>query len=56
MLLRLMEIFGMRTAEHRPDDRDANARREADLRERLARLEREVDVIQRTQTDEQQHP
>lgn len=53
MLTWLMTVFGIRPDARLSDDRRDAARRERDLRERLARLEREVDVIQHAQTPEE---
>lgn len=45
-------IFGWRDARSDPDDRQAFARKEAELQERLSRLEQEVEVIQRAESEE----
>ncbi len=38
------------------EDSEAKARRETELRQRLERLEREVEVVQRVQTVEERQP
>lgn len=45
----LWSLFGWTPPDERPpDDREAFARREADLKRRFERLDQEADVIQRT--------